>query len=77
MLERQLREAVDEADSIKAKPYGDDGWGPWQTNVGDFIGRAFGPESPQANSFHWAGGIADGPDRQNFFNEQALSAGTD
>jgi hypothetical protein len=65
VLERQIREAIDEAQAIQAKPY-EAGWGNWQTNLGDLIDRAFGPESPQASSFHWAGGlIADGPDARD------------
>lgn len=67
VLERQIRAAIDEADAIKTKPYGEDGWGPWQTNLGDLIERAFGPDSAQATSFHYAGGlIADGPDSRDF-----------
>lgn len=67
VLEQQIRAAIDESDEIKTKPYGEDGWGPWQSNLGDLIERAFGPESSQATSFHYAGGlIADGPDARDF-----------
>jgi hypothetical protein len=56
VLERQIRDTIAEADAITSKPYGEDGWSPWITNLGDLIARAFGPESPQATAFHHARG---------------------
>lgn len=72
VLRRQIQQAIAEADEIVAKPYEGSGWGAWDSNLGDLIDRAFGPKSPQANSYHHSGGMfASGPDRRDFYSAEA------
>lgn len=65
VLRRQIDQAIAEGSAITATPY-ENGWGAWQTNLGDLVQRACGPESAQANSYQYAGGLfADGPDARD------------
>lgn len=75
VLERQLRDGTAEAPTIKSRPYGNDGWSPWITNLRGLIEKSLGPESPQASAFHHAGGMfADGPDRRDFHSQPEYDA---
>jgi hypothetical protein len=71
VIERQIREAIPVGENIKTLPYGEGGWGPWDSNLGDLIERAFGPESAQASSYHYAGYSFGGTDTRGMSAERA------